>query len=66
MTVHTSPIGGPLLDRVVYWAKAQGLTHEMTQRACALRHIGDAPASGMSYAQACELMDRIETGEVSA
>lgn len=66
MHMQSPPIGGPLLERVTQWAKAQGLTHEMRVRARTLQRLKEAMANGMSYPQAVELLDRIEADEVKA
>lgn len=65
MRMHTPPFGGPLLARVTQWAKAQGIAHELRVRVRTLQRLKDAMAGGMSYAQATDLLDRIEAEEAT-
>ena len=66
MHPHTPQIGGPLLERVTQWAKAQGMAHELRVRARTLQRLKEAMANGMSYPQAVELLETIEAEAAKA
>jgi hypothetical protein len=65
MQTYIPPLGGPLLERVTQWAKAQGLAHELRMRARTLQRLKDAMASGKSYAEAGDLLESIEAEEAT-